>query len=172
MHDDPNLQHFPIWSAMHKKDPYAICWQCRPSSACTFVQADQDLHFPLTESTDIVVQVHGSSWLRGIVESGSSRLSTLMIDIPGDLVWDLPCMQQASYLEGGSRMWMLSLYLHVNQKSNYIWSKERGNVQTRLHRCPLPSGLLLLAYGIRAFFPSMHITWHMGPLLGLHIKHT
>ena len=24
-----------------------------------------------------------------------------MIDIPGDLVWDLLCVQQASYLEGG-----------------------------------------------------------------------
>ena len=23
-----------------------------------------------------------------------------MIDIPGDLVWDLPCVQQASYVEG------------------------------------------------------------------------
>ena len=50
---------------------------------------------------------------------GSSRLSTLMIDIPGDLVWDLPCVQQASYLEGGPLMWMLPLYLHVNQKSDY-----------------------------------------------------
>ena len=50
--------------------------------------------------------------------------STLMIDIPGDLVWDLPCMQQASYLEGGPLVWMLPLYLHVNQKSDYdmmIW---------------------------------------------------
>ena len=28
-------------------------------------------------------------------------------------------MQQASYLEGGSLMWMLPLYLHVNQKSDY-----------------------------------------------------
>ena len=28
-------------------------------------------------------------------------------------------VQQASYLEGGPMMWMLSLYLHVNQKSNY-----------------------------------------------------
>ena len=37
-----------------------------------------------------------------LAESGSSRLSTLMIDIPGDLVWDLPCVQQASYLEVGS----------------------------------------------------------------------
>ena len=42
-----------------------------------------------------------------------------MIDIPGDLVWDLPCMQQASFLEGGSLMWMLPLYLHINQKSDY-----------------------------------------------------
>ena len=56
---------------------------------------------------------HGSSWQRGIAESGSSRLSTLMIDIPGDLVWDLPCVQQASYLEGGPLMWLLPLYLHI-----------------------------------------------------------
>ena len=42
----------------------------------------------------------GSSWQRGITESGSSQLSTLMIETPGDLVWDLPCMQQASCLEG------------------------------------------------------------------------
>ena len=62
---------------------------------------------------------YGSSWQRGIAESGSSWLSTLMIDIPGDLVWDLPCMQQASCLEGGWLMWMLPLYLHINQKSNY-----------------------------------------------------
>ena len=54
-----------------------------------------------------------------LTESGSSRPSTLMIDIPGDLVWDLPCVQQASYLEGGPLMWMLPLYLHVNQKSDY-----------------------------------------------------
>ena len=64
---------------------------------------------------------------RGIAESGSSRLSTFMTDIPGDLVWDLPCVQQASYLEGGPLMWMLPLYLHVNQKSDYdimIWYDE------------------------------------------------
>ena len=38
-----------------------------------------------------------------------------MIDIhvPGDL----PYVQQASYLEGGPLIWMLALYLHVNQKS-------------------------------------------------------
>ena len=44
-------------------------------------------------------------------------LSTLMIDIPGDLMWDLPCVQQTSYLEGGPLVWMLPLYLHVNKKS-------------------------------------------------------
>ena len=48
----------------------------------------------------------------------SSQLWTLMIDIPGDLVWDMPWVQQASYLEGGPLMWMLPLYLHVNQKSD------------------------------------------------------
>ena len=42
-----------------------------------------------------------------------------MIDVPGDLVRDLPWLQQASYLEGGPLMWMLPLYLHVNQKSDY-----------------------------------------------------
>ena len=30
-----------------------------------------------------------------------------------------PCVQQASYLEGGPLMWMVPLYLHVNQKSDY-----------------------------------------------------
>ena len=35
------------------------------------------------------------------------------------LMWDLPCVQQASFLEGGPLMWMLYLYLHVNQKSDY-----------------------------------------------------
>ena len=41
-----------------------------------------------------------------------------MIETPGDLVSDLPCVQQASYLEGGPLLWILPLYLHVNQKSD------------------------------------------------------
>ena len=41
-----------------------------------------------------------------------------MIETPGDLAWDLPCVQQASYLEGGPLLWILSLYLHVNKKSD------------------------------------------------------
>ena len=39
-----------------------------------------------------------------------------MIDIPGDFVWNLPSVHQASYLEGGPLIWMLPLYLHVNKK--------------------------------------------------------
>ena len=60
----------------------------------------------------------GRNWQRGIAESGSSQLSTLMVEIPGELEWDLPCVQQASYLEGGPLLWILPLYLHVNQKSD------------------------------------------------------
>ena len=45
-------------------------------------------------------------------------LSTLMIETPGDLVCDLPCVQQASFLEGGPLLWIWPLYLHVNQKSD------------------------------------------------------
>ena len=84
------------------------------------VQLRQPLTYRLMESVGLGgPRWHGSSWQRGIAESGSSQLSTLMIDIPGDLEWDLPCVQQASYLEGGPLMWMLPLYLHVNQKSDY-----------------------------------------------------
>ena len=59
-----------------------------------------------------------SDCLIQIAESGSSQLSTLMIETPGDLVWDLPCVQQASCLEGGPLLWIWPLYLHVNQKSD------------------------------------------------------
>ena len=39
-----------------------------------------------------------------------------MIGTPGDLVLDLPCLQLASYLEGGPLLWMMLLHLHVSQK--------------------------------------------------------
>ena len=86
------------------------------------VQSRQPLTYRSMESVGLGgPRWHGSSWQGGIAESGSSRLSTLMIDVPGDLVWDLPCVQQASHLEGGPLMWMMPLY--VNQKSDYhmIW---------------------------------------------------
>ena len=53
-----------------------------------------------------------------------SIVAEWQIDLPGDLVWDLPCVQQASYLEGGPLMWMLPLYLHVNQKSDYAYDDD------------------------------------------------
>ena len=80
------------------------------------VQSRQPVTYRLMESVGLVgPRWHGSSWLRGITENGSSQLSTLKIDTPGILVWHLPCVQQASYLEGGPMMWMLPLYLHVKK---------------------------------------------------------
>ena len=78
----------------------------------SMVQSRQPWHTGWWKAWAWDVRWHGSSWQREIAESGSFRLSTLMIDILGDLTWDLPCMQQGSCLEG-----MLHLYLHVNQKS-------------------------------------------------------
>ena len=82
-------------------------------------QSRQPLTYRLMESVGLGgPRWLGSSWQRGIAESGSSQLSTLMIETPGDLVWDLPCVQQASCLEGGPLLWIWPLYLHVNQKSD------------------------------------------------------
>ena len=39
--------------------------------------------------------------------------------LPGDQVWDLQCMQLASYLERGPLVWMMPLQMHVNKKSVY-----------------------------------------------------
>ena len=58
--------------------------------------ARQPLTYRLMESVCLGGQRwHGSIWQWVIAENGSSRLSTL-IDIPGDLVQDLPYRQQAS----------------------------------------------------------------------------
>ena len=67
------------------------------------VQSRQPLTYRLMDSVGLGgPRWHESCWQREIAESGSSRLATLMIDIhvPRDLVWDLPCVQQASYLTG------------------------------------------------------------------------
>ena len=87
------------------------------------VQSRQPLTYRLMENVGLGgPRWHGNSWQRRIAESESSRPSTLLTDIPGDLVWYLPCVQQASYHEGGPLVWLLPLYLHVNQKSDYdIW---------------------------------------------------
>ena len=82
------------------------------------VQSRQPFTYRLRESMGLGgPRWHGSSWQRGIAESGSSQLSTLMIEVCGNLVWDLRAV--SSYLEGGPLLWMLPLYLHVNKKSEY-----------------------------------------------------
>ena len=105
-----------IWTAFWKREDSdgMDMWKA------PMVQSGQPLTYRLMESVGLGgPRWHGNSWQRGIAESGSSQPSTLMIDIPGDLVWDLSCVQQASYLEGGPLVWMLPLYLLVNQKSDY-----------------------------------------------------
>ena len=53
-------------------------------------------------------------------------------------MWDLPCAQQASFLEGGSLLWILPLYLHGNKKSDdddddeYIKSSHFSSIHTAL----------------------------------------
>ena len=87
-----------IWTSFLRREgsPGMDMWNA------PMVQSRQPLTYRLMGSVGLGgPRWHGSSWQRGIAESGSSLLSTLMIDIPGDLVWDLPCLQQASYLEGG-----------------------------------------------------------------------
>ena len=87
-----------------------------------------------------------SSWQRGIAETGSSQLSTLMIETPGDLVWDLPCVQQASCLEGGPLSWIWPLYLHVNQKFDCDDDDEGSNKwTTQQQNSTLVRGLLVPA---------------------------
>ena len=109
--------HWGYWSFWRRDDSDGMdMW----NALMVHSQHSQPFTYRLRESMDLGgPRWHGSSWQRGIAESGSSWLSTLMIEICGDLVWDLPCVQQASYLEVGPLMWMLPLYLHVNQKSSY-----------------------------------------------------
>ena len=122
------------WAIM-KKGLWCIGRQWRTRSSCIHAQSGQSIHCLLIEALDIIecTSWHTGWWkawaweaqddMEAIAESGSSWQSTLMIAIPGDLVWDLPCVQQASYLEGGPLMWMLPLYLYVNQKSGPSCSK-------------------------------------------------
>ena len=119
----------------------------------SMVQSRQPLTYRLTESVGLGgPRWHGNIWQRGIAESGSSQPSTLMIDIPGDLVWDLPCMQQASYLERGPLVWMLLLYLNLNQKSYYdddmtpISAQSSNSIGFRLQPVSFLSTLFIKAY--------------------------
>ena len=71
---------------------------------------------------------HGRNWQRKTAVSGSSPQLTLKKGAPGDQVWDLLCVQLASYLERGPLMWMMPLHLHVNQKSDYDDDDAQGQL--------------------------------------------
>ena len=62
-------------------------------------------------------------WVEG------SRQLTYKKGAPGDQVWDLLCVQLASYLEGGQLMWMMQ----VNQKSDYDDEISDGFVRCQLN---------------------------------------
>ena len=53
-----------IQCATHEKDPYVICGQRRPWSACAYAQADQGPCCPHTESMDMVAYVDEQQMLR------------------------------------------------------------------------------------------------------------
>ena len=78
--------------------------------------------------------LHGRNWWRETVVSGSSRQLTLKKGAPGDQVWDLLCVQLASYLERGPLMWMMPLHLHVNKKPDYDMMIG-GQTITQLSKC-------------------------------------
>ena len=82
------------WTSSWKREGSAGMDMCNAPT----VQSRQPLTYTLLESVGLGgPRWLGSSWQRGIAESGSSQISTLTIETPGDLVWDLPCIQQASY---------------------------------------------------------------------------
>ena len=84
-----------IWTAFWRREDFdgMDMWNA------PMVQSKQLVTYRLMDSVGLGgPRWHGGSLQRGSAESGSSRLSTFMIDIPGDLVWDLPCVHQTSYL--------------------------------------------------------------------------
>ena len=88
----------------------------------------------------LIVFLSLSHWQRKTAVSGSSPQLTLKKGAPGDQVWDLLCLQLASYLERGPLMWMMPLHLHVNQKSDYddIWYPGSGVVLDCIDFSSLP----------------------------------
>ena len=53
------------------------------------------------------------------MEKDCSEWKLKTVDPQERSTWRLLCVQLANYLEGSPLMWMIPLYLHVNQKSNY-----------------------------------------------------
>ena len=96
------------------------------------VQSRQPLTYRLRESMGLGgPRWHGSSWQRGIVERESSQLF-----YPHDRHTWRSAIGAASQ-EGGPLMWLLLLYLHINQKSvnddddddddEWQWRNRRNN---------------------------------------------
>ena len=122
-----------IWTSFWRREGSAGMDMCNTP----MVQSRQLLTYRLMESVGLGgPRWHGSSWQTGtgIAKSGSSRLLTLMTDIPGDLVWDLPCMQQASYLEGGPLMWMLPCAWMLIKNQMMMMSKFKHLLYTKYIR--------------------------------------
>ena len=94
------------------------------------VQSRQPLTYRLMESVGLGgPRWLGSSWQRGITEGGSSLLSTLMMETPGDLIWDLPCQLPGR----GPLLWIWPLYLHVNFLD--AWSVQLWGIFLVLDQC-------------------------------------
>ena len=73
---------------------------------------------------------------RRIAECESSRLLTLMIDIPGDLVWDLPCIQQASYLEQAHWCGCCPCTCMLIKTQRWSWATSLAHGKVDESQCP------------------------------------
>ena len=82
---------------------YTDWWQAGAREAQAYMEETDRERLPWVEAHDIWPSKKGA---------------------PGDQVWDLLCVQLASYLERGPLMWMMPLHLHVNQKSDYDYDDD------------------------------------------------
>ena len=110
----------------HHQIHWATCadwhWGSGPHSlkallvwTCGTLQSRQPVTYRLMESVNLGgPRWHGNSWQRGIAEWKLSAIDPH--DRHWSPVWDLPCVQQVSYLKGEPLMWMLPLFLRVNKK--------------------------------------------------------
>ena len=86
--------HLTVWVCQKKmgKKPktYQLLNFDTTDYTCSLIRKEEKIPHSLCRLRDSVglggPRWHGNSWQRGIAENGSSRLSTLMIDIPGDLI--------------------------------------------------------------------------------------
>ena len=112
------------------------------------VQSRQPLTYMLMESMGLGgPRWHGSSWQRGMAESGSSRLSTLMIDIPGYGVRS--AMHAASQLSGRG---------------------DSTNVDVAPCTCTLIKNPIIMMMMISIFSSGSHFVQRSGTILEILVK--